>query len=232
MSAAKRLSKRQLRDDKFVDVMMHYADKIRENQRLLVGGVVVLLILILALNWGRNAMRAADVEAQQTFSTALKTLETAMADETQSTYGEPQRAFEAIGEEFAGKDVGKWSMYYVGFCLEQQKEYLEAEKVYENYLSEDPGGEFEIAARLGIATCNAGVGRYKRQADFLVELAGAEGISPTQADAWRFQAGQVYLDNGYFDLARQVMTDIVDRVDEPTRLQIEQILEALSGIGS
>ncbi len=232
MSAAKRLTKRQLRDDKFVDVMMHYAEKIRENQRLLVGGVVVLLILILGLNWGRNAMRAADVEAQQAFSTALKTLEIAMQDEAQEAYGEPLQAFEAIRAEYSGKEVSKWSLYYVGYCLEQEKDYLEAEKIYNEYLAADAGGEFELAARLGIATCNAGVGRYKRQADFLIELAGAEDVSEKQADAWRFQAGQVYMDNGYFDLARQVMTDIMDRVDEPTRQQIDQILEALDGIGS
>ncbi len=232
MSAAKRLSKRQLRDDKFVDIMLGYADKIRERQGLLVGIVIVLLALILGSNWTRNAMRANEVEAQQAFSTALKTLETAMAVTDGPKYDEPLLAFEAIRADNAGRDVGKWSLYYIGFCQESESDYLVAEETYKEYLSADPGGEFVIAAKLGIATCNAGVGRVKRQADFLVELADEGLAGEAQNDAWRFQAAEVYMDNGYFDLARTTLTGIRDRVDAGTRKQIDQMLGALTSTGS
>lgn len=232
MSAAKRLSKRQLRDDRFVDAMMGYADRIKERQGLLVGIVVVLLAVILGTTWTRNAIKAGDAEAQQAFSTALKTLETAMTTTDEPKYDDSMMAFEAIRADYGGKDVGKWSLYYIGFCQEAESDYLVAEETYGEYLSIDPEGEFVVAARLGIATCNAGVGRVKRQADFLIELAD-DGLSDeAQSDAWRFQAAEVYMDNGYFDLAKKTLIGIRDRVDEGTRNQVDQMLGALASTGS
>ncbi len=232
MSAAKRLTKRQLRDDKFVDSMMGYADKIRERQGLLVGVIVVILVLILGITWTRNAMRAGEAEAQQAFSTALKTLETVMEDPEQTKYDEPLQAFEAIRTDHGGREVGKWAVYYIGYCLEAERDYLVAEETYNEYLDADPDGEFKIAAKLGIATCNAGVGRVKRQADFLVELADEGLADEAQCDAWRFQAAEIYIESGYFDLARPTLTEIRDRVDEPTRKQVDQMLGALTSTGS
>lgn len=234
MSAAKRLSKKQLRDDKFVDSMMFYGEKLRENQRVLVAGFLVLLIVILGLNWGRNAMRAGNVEAQESFSSALKSLEVAMSAEEfdPKNFDAPRTNFEEILAAHAGKEVGRWSMYYIAFCLEQQADFLVAEAQYNEYLELDAEGEFVLAAKLGIASCNAGVGRYKRQADFLVELSDDEGVEQAQADAWLYQAGQVYMDNGYFDLAREVLDGIKDRAALPLQRRIEQDLEAIGSLGS
>ena len=145
---------------------------------------------------------------------------------------EPLLAFEAIHADHGGKDVGKWSIYYIGYCQEAEMDFLVAEETYGDYLDQDPEGEFVIAARLGIATCNAGVGRVKRQADFLIELADDQLAGEAQSDAWRFQAAEVYMENGYFELARTTLTSIRDRVDVGTQQQVDQMLGALTSTGS
>ncbi len=52
MAAKKRLSKSQLRDDKFIDTVAHYAGMLREHQRSIIGGLAVVLIFILAAPLG------------------------------------------------------------------------------------------------------------------------------------------------------------------------------------
>ena len=230
MSAAKRISKRRLKDDKFVDIVFHYGEILREHQRLIVGGLVVLVLLVLGVTWGKRAMHLGNEEAQQAFSTALKQLEVAMQGTDPMAFGAPEQAFMAIESENGGKDVGKWSIYYVGYCREQMGKYEEAEQDYERYLKAESNGQFALAAKLGLATCNAGVGRYKVQADMLVDLASSAKVDSAQANAWLYQAGQTYMDNGYFDLARQVFTRIEDHVDEQTQQEVQQFLEALDQV--
>ena len=78
MVAKKRLSKSQLRDDKFIDTVAHYAGMLREHQRTIIGGLAVLLVLILAISWGTRYVRESDEESRVAFSGALGQLEEAI----------------------------------------------------------------------------------------------------------------------------------------------------------
>jgi len=230
VSAAKRLSKKQLKDDKFVDLVLHYGDRLREHQRVILGGLLVLLIVVLGASWGRRALESGSSEAQQAYSAALKKLEAAMRVDDPKAYLEAQQSFEAVRASYGRKDVGRWAVYGIAYCKEQMADYQGAEAAFREYLEAQPKGEFALAARLGIASCNGSLGRAKPQADMLVEAAAADGVEQTQADAWLYQAGQIYMDGGYFDLARELFERIQTRVDDPTRLEIEQALKALAAL--
>jgi hypothetical protein len=230
VSAARRLSKRQLKDDKFVDIVLLYGEKLREHQRLILGGLLALLVLVLALGWGRRALESGSTEAQQAYSAALKELEGAMRVDDPKAYLVAQQSFEAVRASYGRKDVGRWATYAIGYCKAQAADFQGAEAEFRAYLEAQPKGEFALAARLGIASCNGRLGRVKPQADMLVEAAGNEDVDVAQADAWRYQAAQIYMDAGYFDLARQQFEQIEARADEPTRVEIEQALKALAAL--
>lgn len=230
VSAAKRISKKQLKDDKFVDLVLVYGEKLREHQRLILGGVLVLLLIVLGVNLGQRAMRSGSSEAQQAYSAALKKLELAMRSPDQKAYAEPLQAFKAVRSQFGRKDVGRWAIYGAAYCDEQMGDYQAAETGYREYLEAQPRGEFALAARLGIASCSGSLGRVKPQADMLVEVAESEGVEKGQADAWLYQAAQLYLDAGYFDLAKKTFERVKDSADDATRLEIEQALKALAAL--
>jgi hypothetical protein len=230
VSAARRLSKRQLKDDKFVDIVLLYGEKLREHQRLILGGLLALLVLVLALSWGRRALESGSTEAQQAYSAALKELESAMRVDDPKAYLVAQQSFEAVRASYGRKDVGRWATYAIGYCKAQAADYQGAEAEFRAYLEAQPKGEFALAARLGIASANGSLGRVKPQADMLIEAAGNEDVDVAQADAWRYQAAQIYMDAGYFDLARQLFEQIEARADEPTRIEIEQALKALAAL--
>lgn len=232
MSAAKRISKKQLKDDKFVDLVLVYGEKLRAHQRLILGGLLVLLLIVLGVNLAQRAQRSGSSEAQQAYSAALKKLELAMRNNDQKGYAEPLQAFQAVRSQYGRKDVGRWAIYGVAYCQEQMGDYQTAETGYREYLDAQPNGEFALAARLGVAACNGSIGRVKPQADMLVEAAESGDVEKAQADAWLYQAAQIYLDAGYFDLARTNFERIKDSVDEPTRLEIEQALKALAALPS
>ncbi len=230
MSAAKRLTKRQLKDDKFVDVVLLYGEKLREHQRLILGGLLIVLVVIMGVSWGRRALESGSSEAQQAYSAALKKLEAAMRVDDAKGYLVAQQAFEGVRAKYARKDVGHWALYGIAYCKEQAADYQGAEAAFREYLEAQPRGEFALAARLGVASCSGSVGRVKPQADMLLEAAADKSVDEAQADAWRFQAGQIYMDAGYFDLARDLFQELKTRADEPTRLEIEQALKALAAL--
>ncbi|MBN2170715.1 MAG: hypothetical protein JW819_05285 [Candidatus Krumholzibacteriota bacterium] len=232
MSAAKRLTKRQLKDDKFVDAMLSYGELARKYQRHLLYGILVIILVILGLTWGANYRRAQGEEAQHAFSTALKTLETAMTSAAETDYAVAQAAFEDVHARYGGRQVGKWSLYFTGFCKERVMDYIAAQADYERYLEEDPRGEFEIPARAGIAVCLGSVGKMKQEADILRDLAGRKGIGTKQAQAWLYQASQIYLDEGYFSVARELLEELATGADPTLARKIEQDLEALKSLGS
>jgi hypothetical protein len=232
VSAAKRLSKRQLKDDKFVDLILLYGDKLREHQRLILGGLLALLVLVLAVSWGRRALESGSTEAQQAYSAALKALETAMRADDPKGYLVAQQAFEGVRATYGRKDVGRWAAYGIGYCKAQAGDYQGAETEFRAYLEDQPKGEFALAARLGIASCSGSLGRAKPQAEMLVEAAEDDRVDKAQAAAWRYQAAQIYMDAGYFDLARQLLEALKPEADEATRLEIEQALKALAALPS
>lgn len=232
MSAAKRLTKKQLKDDKFVDAMLGYGELARKYQRHIFYGLLVIILVILGLTWGANYRRAQGAEAQQAFSAALKTLDTAMASAADTDYAAAQAAFEDVILEHGGRQVGKWSLYFTGFCKERVMDYVEAQADYERYLEEDPRGEFEIPARVGIAVCLGSMGKMKQEADILTELAGREEIGTKQAQAWLYQASQIYLDEGYFSVAKELLERLAADADPTLARKIEQDLEALKSLGS
>ncbi len=227
MSAAKRITKKQLKDDKFVDAVLLYWDKLRDHQNLVLGGLVVVVVIVLAISWGARYRSAGIAESQQAFSGTLGKLSEAMYSSSEEDFKLTHDSFAELRAEYGGSDVGKWSLYYMGFCKERLSEYLVAEEIFEEYLAEDPDGEYEIPAKLGIVTCNGSVGKAKRQADFLRELAGSEKVTDAQSQRWLYQAAQIYMDNGYYDNASELLEGLAGGADTELLRLIEQDLDAL-----
>jgi hypothetical protein len=224
----KRITKKQLKDDKFVDVMLEYGEKVRTHQRAVAAGVIILLLAVILGSWLVKYSRSSRSGSNQDFSQALKTLSLAATTPKDSKgYTEALAAFTQIRDEYGRRKEGKWAIYFIAYCQENLLDYLEAEKTYQTYLDKDPSGEYEIAAKLGIASCNAAVGRVKQQADLLCELAASDKVTAAQARDWRYQAAQIYMDAGYFQPAQALLEELKPDAEDAMQRRIEQDLAAL-----
>jgi tetratricopeptide (TPR) repeat protein len=228
VAASKRLSKSDLREDKFIDTVARYAAKLREYQNFVLGGLVLLLILVLAVSWGIRYQQGNDAESRQAFSLALKGLEAAMASNADLDYQTSLGEFEAIIEQHGGREVGRWSLYYSGYCSEQLDDFPKAQAQFEAYLEADGAdGEFGLSARRGIAACLEGMNRARPAAEMLEELAAEPGVSEQMSFSWRYKASQMYLNSQYYEDAHRILESLLPEAEGAVRANIERDLEAL-----
>ncbi len=207
MVAKKRLSKSQLRDDKFIDTVAHYAGVLREHQRSIIGGLAVLLILILAISWGTRYVRESDEESRVAFSSALGELELAIQDNQPAGYETALQSFEAIRSQFGGKEAGQWSLYYTGFCKEQLKDFQGGLNDFETYLASGDS-EFELAAEQGRASCMHSLGQTRQAAEVLENLADRPDAGEDMARSWLYRASQIYFTGKYYENAEAALTKL------------------------
>ncbi len=231
MAAKKRLSKSQLRDDKFIDTVAHYAAQLREHQRTLIGGIAVFLIIILAISWGTRYVQQSGEEARVAFSNALGELELAIQDNQPDGYEAVLQSFEAIHSQFSGKKAGKWSQYYTGFCKEQLKNFQGAMDDYDSYLN---GGddEFSLAAEQGRAACLHNLGKTKDAAEALEALADRPDTSVEMARSWLYRASQIYLTGQYFESAQKALTKLDAIGAGPYEIKMKRDLAAIEALRS
>ncbi|MCP4549137.1 MAG: tetratricopeptide repeat protein [bacterium] len=232
MSAAKRISKKQLKEDKFVETMAEYTEKFREHQRVIISAVVVILVIILGTSWTLNYREALRGEAQAAFTSAVTTLNVALVSGVHEDYETAAAGFEALRSEYQGRQYADWALYFIAFCQERRADYFNAIDSYEQYLAADSDGEFVTSANVGIATCNGGVGRVKPQADMLVELARSDVAVDTQNKAWLYRASQIYLDAGYYEEAQTILLELESDADGMMKRKISEDIKALASRGS
>lgn len=201
MAAKRRLRRSQIRDDKFIDTVAHYAGQLREHQRSILGGLALVFILILAVSWGVSYLRETDVESRTAFSSALGELELAIQDNQPDGYEAALQSFETLRDRFGGKQAGVWAVYYTGFCKEQLKNYQAAMEDYDAYLAREPDGDFALAAEEGRAACLHSLGKARAAAEAFEELAARAGIGEIHRRQWLYRASQIYLTSQYYDNA-------------------------------
>jgi tetratricopeptide (TPR) repeat protein len=207
VAAKKRLNKSQLREDKFIDTVAHYAGMLREHQRSIIGGLAVVLILILAVSWGVRYVNESDEESRVAFSGALGELDLAIQDNLPDGYEAALQSFEAIHSQFSGKTAGRWSIYYTGFCKEQLKNFQGALDDFDAYIaSGDP--EFELAAQQGRASCLHSLGKIRAAAEALETLAERPGSSEDMVRGWLYRASKIYFTGQYFESADNALTKL------------------------
>jgi hypothetical protein len=231
VAGKKRLSKSQLRDDKFIDTVAHYAAQLREHQRTLIGGIAVFLVLILAISWGTRYVQQSGEEARVAFSSALGELELAIQDNQPDAYEAVLQSFEAINTQFSGKEAGLWSIYYTGFCKEQLKNFQGGLDDYETYLASGDK-EFDLAAEQGRVSCLHSLGKINAAAELLESLADRPDASAEMARSWLYRASQMYLSSHYLENAQNTLDKLEAIGAGPYETKVERDLAAIKALRS
>jgi len=230
VAAKKRLSKSQIRDDKFIDTVAHYAGMMREHQRSIIGGLLVAVILIVAVSWGVRYVRESDGESRIAFSSALGELETAMQQNMPDGYQAALQSFESVRKEFGSRNTGTWAIYYTGFCKEQLKNFESALADYEAYLDKDSDGDFALAAEEGRASCLNSLGKSRQAAEVFEQLASRKDVSENRARQWLYRASQIYTTAQYYDNARSALKMLDAMGADSYQKRVDRDLAALDAM--
>lgn len=160
-----RISKREMKEDKFTTFMLVAKDYILENWKYIAGGVAAVVIIIVGIMFIQSNQSQKELEADEIHNRAM----------TQFRNGSHQLAivdFKTIIDEYGSTSRGKEAAFNLGNAYFAARNFTEAKTAFENYLDQySDDVYFVTSAMAGIASSLAGTGDYKGAADKYREIA-------------------------------------------------------------
>ncbi len=222
----KRLSRRQIKEDKFVTTYAKATKYINENSKLIFGGIVVIMLLFIGLTAIRSSKRSAEEKASLELARAKTALE---SRDYESAVDILRRAV----LDYSGSKSGKLATLYLADALYEQEEYTEARQYYQQFV--DKMGKhkfFEKAGLAGIAACFEQSKEYNEAARYY-ERAAENHPNDTYAARYLLGAGRCYYLAGELESAKRVFNAIVDTYPNmPDTQQAEMYLGEISAKAS
>jgi len=194
MQSKVKLTKRQMKEDRFTTFMLTSKDKLQselENKwQYYVVGFVLVVVLIWAVAWQLERQAASDIEAGEALSRAIAT-------------------YQGGDEQVAILEFTR----ILGNANLSVRNYGEAIRYYQMYLDDFSGNKLDRAAALaGIAAAQEDQGQYAEAAASFVMAAEAFPGGPMEPD-YELGALRNYLADGNTDLAEARLTILVENYD-------------------
>ena len=151
-----KLSKRQIKEDKFTSFMLNTKTQFMENWQFYVIGLVVVIIVIAGLAYFNNYQSQQALEAQQKFARALNSYQ---GGQTQVAIVE----LDGIVEDYGGEEAAQQAIFLLGRVNLDIRNYTESIRYFEMYTSKYKDNDRNrAAAYAGIATCYENQGDYEQ----------------------------------------------------------------------
>lgn len=196
-----KLSKRQIKEDKFATFMLTAREQVTTNwQYWAIGAVAVILVFVAAV-FAVRTIRSGHTEAGEKYSSALMEYRSGNAQVA-------ILSLTALVEDAKDADVTEQALFVLGRINFEQKNYSEAIKFWEQFAQKYPANKLDCAAATGgVAAC------YENQSQFAqagAKYADAAAVWPTGPSAGDFKmsAMRSYLEAGDISKARTFLDDI------------------------
>ncbi len=190
-----KLTKRQIKEDKFTVFMLSAKQQFLDNWQYLVIGVVAVVLVVVGVVYYFNAQEAKQAEAAGRLAQAYQ-------DYARGNNQVAIMALNQVIEEYGASEMAEQATFMLGSINEQTRNYPEAIRYYEMYLSKYQESSLNrAAARAGIATCLENQGQPEEAAQNFVSAFEEYPDGPLNGD-YRLSAMRNYLAVGDLDRAR------------------------------
>lgn len=160
-----KITKREIKEDKFTTFVFQAKDYVYERWAYFVGALAVIVIVIVGVSMIRSQGVSRTREAADIYNRALgefrsANFQLAIVD------------FKTIMDDYGSTNYGPMAAFNLGNAYFSSKNFTEAQTAFENYLKHYKGDKYFVtSAMAGIASSLAGTGDYKGAADKYRETA-------------------------------------------------------------
>ncbi len=162
MQGKVKLTKRQVKEDKFTTFMLTSKDRFLENWQFYVGGLVVVVLAISFMSWYVNHSSDLEIQAAEKFAAASMSY-------SQDEYQIARLGFSEILDDYAGTAVTSQATFLLGNICLDAREYDEAQRYFEMYVNKYKDDKLSRASALaGIATVHENQAKYADAATYFV----------------------------------------------------------------
>ncbi len=203
----KKISKRELKQDKFVSYTLRAKEYAENNGRTLmwIGGFIVAVILILA--YLAHSKSQANVKANELLARATFSYE-------QGNAQQGEELLKQLVDNYAGVIAAGQGCFYLAKIYWQQNDFANAKIYFKKYI-DDYKDDILLtsAAYAGYGDCLLEEGNVKDAARNYEKAAQVDTESP-QAPSFYYSAARAFLDAKDYQNARKVASIIVDNYDK------------------
>jgi len=176
MQSKVKLTKRQVKEDKFTTFMLTTKTQITENWQFYVIGLVAVIVLVAAAVWYVNHESTAEVDAAKKLSDAVG----------QYQSGNNQVAILALNQvidNYGGTTSARTATYILAGLYLSSRSYDDAVRMFQKYLDDYKDNQLERAAAFaGIAAAHEGQASFAQAAEYFVKAVGEYPDGPLEAD--------------------------------------------------
>lgn len=199
-----KLTKRQIKEDKFATFMLASKDRFMENWQFYVIGAIVVVLLIVAVGYFLQSRTSSGVEAGTKLANAL--MEYRQGNNQVAILGLNQ-----VIEDFSGDPAAEQAMFLLGKVNLATRNYPEAIRYFDQFLSKYADNKlYRAAAQAGIATAQENQGNYSEAANKYM-AANTEYPEGPLAGDYSLSAMRCYLAMGDPVKAKERLDDISTR---------------------
>lgn len=154
--AAEKISKKQLREDEFVNFFARITLYLSAHRQQLLWGVIAVAAAAVILGGFYLYRRSFDEKAAYQLSQAQETYHKAEAATSTDNLKKAKEHFEEVIKQYPSSPAAEEARYYLGTCYFQLNEYDKAISAYEDYLKKYSAGRFAPMALEGLAQSRIG----------------------------------------------------------------------------
>ncbi|MEZ5358999.1 MAG: tetratricopeptide repeat protein [Candidatus Zixiibacteriota bacterium] len=166
MSQKVKITKKDLRQDKFTMTMLQAKDNIVEHWIYYVGGLVVLFLLVFGITYVKQEGQTKNVHASELFNRG-------MSEFMNKDYELAASTFISVIDEFGSSVSAEKAMFNLGNAYFNNNNFDKAIETFQEYLKKYGGKDkyFTTSAMAGIAASLAAKGEPQQAADTYREAA-------------------------------------------------------------
>jgi len=203
----KRISKRELKQDKFVTYTLRTKEYIENNARMIMWGAVLILAVIVISSFLMRSKRQAEVEAND----LLGQVSIAFA---QGNVQQGEQLTKQLIENFKGVDAAGRGCFMLAKYYWQQSDFINAKSYFSQYLDEyadDP--LLSSAAYAGYADCLLDEGSIQEAAQNY-ELAARVDKNSPQAASFLYSAAKAFMEINDLSRAEKLANEIMKNYEK------------------
>lgn len=177
----KKISRKEIKQDKLVTAYYNVQDFLEEHQQKLLmaaGALAVIIVLIVVYMQGQED---ANLEASAKLGKVISYYDNGSYQQAiDGIAGTDVIGLRGIVEEYGGTQVGERAKVYLANSLYYLAKFQEAKDYYESYSGDDP--LFKATSYAGIANCYLIEEDYESAAGYYEDAASFAGTNPNNPD--------------------------------------------------
>lgn len=194
MQSKVKLSKRQIKEDKFTSFMLNAKDRFQESWQYWVMSIVVVALVVVAVTYYTSSQASKEREASARYSTAVMEYRNGQTDIA-------ILSLQQVVDNYGSSTIAEQARFMLGMINYEQKNYAEAITHFDQYVAKYKNNKLNrSAAFAGMAACYENQGEYEKAAGDFELAIDAYSDGPLAGD-YMVSAMRCYLYLGQIDKA-------------------------------